>query len=133
MEGTWKKGNVQNIQEVRSGNPVAFIYVPDLYSGLLLGFRKETHGAFDSSPVAKQLNCPFIYPQQKQICFSLKGEHPSRVLLLLIFMLCREAAASASSLANQATNRCSNPSLNHLTIHCHRVSDFKGHQIQHHL
>lgn len=46
MEGTWKKGNVQNIQEVRSGNPVAFIYVLDLLSGLLLGFRKEIHDAF---------------------------------------------------------------------------------------
>lgn len=42
MEGTWKKGNVQNIQEVRSGNPVAFIYVLDLYSGFLLGQKGNT-------------------------------------------------------------------------------------------
>ena len=44
-----------------------------------------------------------------------------------------QSAASASSLANQATNRCSHPSLNHLTLHCHSISGFKGHQIQHHL
>lgn len=44
-----------------------------------------------------------------------------------------QSAASASSLANQATNRCSHPSLNHLTLHCHSISGFKGHQIQHQL
>lgn len=44
-----------------------------------------------------------------------------------------ESAASASSLANQATNRCSHPSLNHLTLHCHCISDFKGQQNQHQL
>lgn len=44
-----------------------------------------------------------------------------------------QPAASASSLANQATNRCSHPALNHLTLHCHSISGFKGHQIHHHL
>lgn len=44
-----------------------------------------------------------------------------------------QSAASASSLANQATNRCSHSALNHLTLHCHSISGFKGHQIHHHL
>lgn len=40
-----------------------------------------------------------------------------------------QPAASASSLANQATNRCSHPSLNCLTLHCHIIPAFKGHYI----
>lgn len=44
-----------------------------------------------------------------------------------------QSAASASSLANRATNRCSHSALNHLTLHCHSISGFKGCQIHPHL
>lgn len=44
-----------------------------------------------------------------------------------------QSAASASSLANQATNRCSHPALNHLTLHCHSINGFKGYQMHQHL
>lgn len=131
-----------NSQEVWFSNPMAFIYVQGLLFEFLLGFREEIHGERCLCTFQKTLflwqskgqSCPFIYQQQKHICISLQGEHPSRVLLLLIFYAPQgESAASVSSLANQAANRCSHPSLNHLTLQCHSISGFKGHQIQHHL
>lgn len=113
-------------------------HVQDLLFRLLLGFREEIHDAF--TPSKGPFTCGkaielLLYLPATEAHLRQPARRTSQQTLAVAYFYAPQgqSAASASSLANQATNRCSHPSLNHLTLHWHSISGFKGHQIQHHL